>query len=156
MNPLADLFRQSPLRTTVALVVGMIPCLSRGGNPLIPTVHSADPSGHIWPGDARLWIYASHDQPGTNTHDTMISYHVFSSADLVNWIDCGVVLHLKDVKWAASHMWAIDAVRWNGTYYLVFCAQEKGTGIFRTGLAVSQQPQGPFTDIGFIKGVDWG
>jgi hypothetical protein len=156
MNALACLFRPSPLRTAVALVVGMIPLLSRGGNPLIPTVYSADPSGHRWPGDARLWIYASHDQPGTNTHDTMISYHVFSSADLVNWIDYGVVLHLKDVKWAASHMWAIDAVRWNGTYYLVFCAQEKGTGVFRTGMAVSQQPQGPFTDIGFIKGVDWG
>jgi hypothetical protein len=134
----------------------MIPSLSHGGNPLISTVLSADPSGHVWPGDDRMWIYASHDQPGTNTHDTMTSYHVFSSFDLINWTDYGVVLHLKDVQWAASHMWAIDAVRWKGTFYLVFCAQEKGTGIFRTGLATSQLPQGPFTDIGFITGVDWG
>ena len=126
------------------------------GNPLIPTVYSADPSAHVWPGDDRLWLYCSHDQPGTNTHDTMISYHVFSSSDLVNWTDYGVVLHLKDVKWAISHMWAIDCVLWKGTYYLVFCAKEKGTGMFRTGLATSARPQGPFTDIGYIQGVEWG
>lgn len=125
-------------------------------NPLIPTVFSADPSAHVWPGDDRVWIYASHDQPGTNSHHTMISYHVFSSSDMVNWTDYGVVLHLKDVKWAASHMWAIDAVLWKGTYYLVYCAIEKDTGIFRTGMATSRLPQGPFTDIGYIKGVDWG
>ncbi|MFZ6029047.1 MAG: family 43 glycosylhydrolase [Chloroflexota bacterium] len=125
-------------------------------NPLIPTVHAADPSAHVWPGDERLWIYASHDQPGTNTHDTMISYHVFSSSDLVNWIDYGVVLHLKDVPWAVSHMWAIDAVLWKGTYYLVYCAIERATGMFRTGLATSALPQGPFKDIGFIQGVEWG
>lgn len=125
-------------------------------NPLIPTVYSADPSAHVWPGDDRLWIYASHDQPGTNTHDTMVSYHVFSSTDLVNWTDYGVVLHLKNVQWAVSHMWAIDAVLWKGTYHLVYCAIERATGMFRTGLATSSRPQGPFTDIGFIQGVDWG
>jgi hypothetical protein len=28
--------------------------------------------------------------------------------------------------------------------------------MFRTGLATSDLPQGPFTDIGFIQGVEWG
>lgn len=125
-------------------------------NPLIPTVFSADPSAHVWPGDDRLWIYASHDEPGTNTHDSMTSYHVFSSTDLVNWIDYGPVLHLKDVKWAISHMWAIDAVLWKGRYYLVFCAVERASGLFKTGLAVSDRPQGPFEDIGFIQGMEIG
>lgn len=125
-------------------------------NPLIPTVHSADPSAHVWPGDERLWVYASHDQPGTNTHDSMVSYHVFASSDLVNWTDYGVVLHLKDVAWAISHMWAIDAVLWRGLYHLVYCAIERETGMFRTGLATSTLPQGPFRDIGFIQGVEWG
>jgi len=126
------------------------------GNPLIPTVYSADPSAHVWPGDERIWVYASHDQPGTNTHDTMLSYHAFSSSDLVNWTDYGVILHLKDVKWAISHMWAIDCVQLDGKYVLVYCAIEKGTGIFRTGLATSTRPEGPFTDTGFIQGVEQG
>ena len=43
------------------------------GNPLIPTVYSADPSAHVWPGDDRLWLYCSHDQPGTN-HGSIIEY----------------------------------------------------------------------------------
>lgn len=125
-------------------------------NPLIPNVFSADPSAHVWPGDDRIWVYASHDIPGTNTHDNMLSYHVFSSSDLVNWTDYGSVLHLKNVPWAISHMWAIDAVLWKDMYYLVYCAVEKGGRQFRTGLAVSTLPQGPFNDIGYIQGIENG
>jgi hypothetical protein len=53
-------------------------------------------------------------------------------------------------------MWAIDANYFNGKYYLTFCAIEKSTGTFKTGLAVSDLPEGPFTNIGFIDGVEWG
>ena len=67
-------------------------------NPLIPNVFSADPSAHVWENSDRIWIYGSHDQPGTNTHDTMQSYHVFSSDDMVNWIDYGCVLSLENVE----------------------------------------------------------
>lgn len=125
-------------------------------NPLIPTVLAADPSAHVWDDKGTMWLYTSHDQPGTTTHDTMQSYHVFSSTDMVNWIDYGCVLSLENVPWAISHMWAIDACHRHGKYYLVFCAIEAATGMFRTGLAVSDLPQGPFRDIGYIKGVEWG
>jgi beta-xylosidase len=33
---------------------------------------------------------------------------------------------------------------------------EKATGIFRTGIAESDVPQGPFKNLGFIKGIEWG
>lgn len=145
---------------SITLVAGLAllgPATSaRAGNPLIPTVYAADPSAHVWPGDDRLWVYASNDTPGTNSHDTMVSYHVFSTRDLINWTDYGVVLHLKDVPWAISHMWAIDCVYRNGEYTLVYCAKEKGSGIFRTGLAKSSRPEGPFTDVGFVHGVEGG
>lgn len=125
-------------------------------NPLIPTVFAADPSAHVWDDKGTLWLYTSHDQPGTTTHDTMQSYHVFSSTDMVNWIDYGCVLSLENVPWAISHMWAIDACHRHGKYYLVFCAIEAATGMFRTGLAVSDLPQGPFRNIGYIQGVEHG
>jgi hypothetical protein len=125
--------------------------------PLMDHIYAADPSAHIWPDDPNtLWLYTSHDVPGTNHHATMFGYHVFSTTDLVNWIDHGRVLSVDDVDWAVSHAWAIDAVYRNGQYYLVYCMIETATGMFRTGLAISDRPQGPFTDIGFIKGVDWG
>ncbi|MES2734518.1 MAG: family 43 glycosylhydrolase [Bacteroidota bacterium] len=126
-------------------------------NPLISHIYAADPSAHIWPNDAnKLWLYTSHDVAGTNHHATMFDYHVFSTTDLVNWVDYGRVLSVDDVDWAISHAWAIDAVLRKGKYYLIFCMTEKKTGMFRTGLAVSDVPQGPFTNMGFIQGVEWG
>ncbi len=80
-------------------------------NPLISTVFSADPSVHVWDNNKdEIWVYASHDEPMSNTHDAMSSYHIFSSKDMVNWTDYGCVMHLDDVKWAISNMWAIDAI----------------------------------------------
>ena len=117
-------------------------------------IYAADPSAHVF-GD-RLYLYVSYDEPGTNSYDSMVCYHVVSSDDLINWIDHGRVLHLDQVDWALSHMWAIDANFYNGKYYLTFCAIEKSTGTFKTGLAVSERPEGPFTNLGFIGGVEWG
>lgn len=125
--------------------------------PLIPHIYAADPSGHVWPNDPEtLWIYASHDVSGTNTHKTMFDYHVYSSKDLINWTDFGRVLSVDDVSWATSMAWAPDAVYWKGQYYLITCMKERSTGTTRTGLAVSDYPQGPFKDVGYIKGVEFG
>jgi hypothetical protein len=153
--------RTSLLLATAAFALAAAPFVAAAddkpqGNPLFTHVFAADPSAHVWPGDDRLWLYTSNDVPGTNAHATMESYHVFSTRDLVNWTDHGRVLHLSQVPWAISHMWAIDAILWKGTYYLVYCAKERETGMFRTGLATSDRPEGPFTDIGFIQGVEWG
>ena len=123
-------------------------------NPAIDKVFLADPAAHVF-GD-RLYAYVSYDQPFTNTHDSMISYHCVSTDDMVNWVDHGQILALEYVPWALSHMWAIDCNFWQGRYYLVFCAFDKATSTFRTSLAVSDRPEGPFEDLGVIEGVEWG
>lgn len=123
-------------------------------NPAVTTIFAADPSAHVF-GD-RLYVYVSYDQPFTNTHDSMVSYHCFSTDDLVTWVDHGQILALEYVPWALSHMWAIDCNYWQGTYYLVFCAFDEATSTFRTGLAESDRPEGPFNDLGVIEGVEWG
>ncbi|MBN2008246.1 family 43 glycosylhydrolase [candidate division KSB1 bacterium] len=126
-------------------------------NPLISHIYAADPSAHIWPENPNtLWLYTSHDVPGTNHHATMFDYHVFSTKDLIHWTDHGRVLSVDDVDWAIAYAWAIDATYRHGKYYLVYCMIETATGMFRTGLATSQYPQGPFTNIGFIQNVEWG
>jgi len=136
------------------VVLSIAGCYSQ--NPFITHIYAADPSGHVWPGDTTtLWLYTSHDVPGNNHHATMFDYHVFSTQDLVNWTDYGRVLSVDDVDWAIDYAWAIDAVYRHGNYYLIFCMHDE-TGIFRTGVAISDVPQGPFTNIGCIKGVDWG
>lgn len=125
--------------------------------PLLEHIYAADPSAHIWPTDTNvLWLYTSHDVAGTNHHATMFDYHVFSTTDLIHWTDYGRVFSVDDADWAETHAWAIDAAFWQGKYYLVYCMIESATGIFRTGLATSNKPQGPFEDIGYIEGVEWG
>ncbi len=86
----------------------------------------------------------------------MFDYHVSSTQDRIHWTDHGRVLSVDDVSWAVDYAWAIDCVYRQDKYYLIFCMHELETGIFRTGIAVSDVPQGPFKDIGFIKGVEWG
>ena len=118
------------------------------------TIFAADPSAHVF--NDRLYLYVSYDEPYTNSYDSMQCYHVVSTDDLVNWVDHGRVLHLDQVEWAISHMWAIDCNFFKGKYYLTFCAFDRETSTFRTGLAVSDRPEGPFSDTGPIQGVEWG
>jgi predicted GH43/DUF377 family glycosyl hydrolase len=121
---------------------------------IAPSIFAADPSAHVF--DGRLYLYVSYDEPFTNTHDSMVCYHSLSTDDLNTWVDHGRILHLENVPWAISHMWAIDANKWKGKYYLTFCAFDEKTSTMRTGLAISDRPEGPFTDLGPIEGVEWG
>jgi GH43 family beta-xylosidase len=74
-------------------------------------------------------------------------FKTFSSANLVNWKDEGVILDLnKDVSWAKKNAWApcIIEKKINGKYkyFYYFTAAQK------IGVAVADDPAGPFTDIG--------
>ncbi len=131
---------------------------SNAQEPLISHIYAADPSAHVWSNDTNtLWLYTSHDKPGTNHHATMFDYHVFSTKDMVNWIDHGRILSIDDVDWAISHAWAVDAAYWHGKYYLIFCMRiREDSEKFKIGIAVSNQPQGPFRNLGVIAGIDEG
>ncbi len=117
-------------------------------------IKTADPSGHVW-ADGRMYVYASHDEE-CQPDFWMRDWHVFSSADLVNWTDHGACLSVKDLKWADNYAWAPDAAYKNGKYYFVFPA---GTGVkdrvnprnstkwMGIGIAESDSPTGPFKDV---------
>ncbi len=85
----------------------------------------------------------------------MKDWHVFSSADLVNWTDHGAVLSVDELKWADNFAWAPDAAYKNGKYYFVFPAgtgykdrknPDKSTKWMGIGIAESDSPTGPFVD----------
>lgn len=74
-------------------------------------------------------------------------FKTFSSPDLVNWKDEGVILDLgKDVSWAKRNAWAPCIVerKINGQYkyFYYFTAAQK------IGVAVADHPEGPFKDSG--------
>jgi len=133
-------------------------------NPLITDQFSADPTARVFEG--KVYVYPSHDikePPGYKGRPkwfVMEDYHVFSSENLTDWKDHGVIVTRSDVEWAdqsAYAMWAPDAVFKDGKYYFYFPALAKSGG-FRIGVAVSDKPYGPFktqpTPIEGVKGID--
>jgi hypothetical protein len=116
--------------------------------PLVEHIYTADPSAHVF--DGVIYIYPSHDiEAGIPFNDNgdhfgMEDYHVLSMAGPdAPAVDHGVALHIKDVPWAERQMWAPDATRKNGKYYLYFPAK-RPDGIFQIGVAVGDSPVGPF------------
>ncbi|MFA9466010.1 MAG: family 43 glycosylhydrolase, partial [Velocimicrobium sp.] len=108
------------------------------GNPVIAGEY-ADPDINIF-GDT-YYIY-----PTTDGYSgwSGTEFHVFSSKDLVNWSDQGVILDVsKDVEWSVGSAWAPTAEEKNGTYYFYFCAKNS-SGTSCIGVATSKNPTGPF------------
>jgi len=116
--------------------------------PLVEHIYTADPSAHVW--DGKIYIYPSHDIDAgipfddDGSHFDMRDYHVLSmDSPSSKAVDHGNALDVKDVQWAERQMWAPDAARKNGKYYLYFPAKRKD-GIFQIGVAVGSSPTGPF------------
>ncbi|WP_298338712.1 family 43 glycosylhydrolase [uncultured Algibacter sp.] len=124
-------------------------------NPVIRHIRTADPSAHVWE-DGKVWMYTSRDAEDAVNYNSMDGYRAFSSTDMVNWTDHGEVLHSKNIPWGAKGwMWAPTAIYKNNKYYLLYPHSVKGSkDDMRCGVAVSDVPQGPFKDIGWIKGVE--
>lgn len=137
-------------------------------NPIIRNQYSADPSARVF-GD-KIYIFPSHDivaaeGKGRAGWFCMEDYHVFSSANLTDWKDHGMIVTQNKVPWVKPEsysMWAPDCIERNGKYYFYFPSAAKdtvkyGRG-FTVGVAVADQPEGPYIPqpepiIG-IKGID--
>ena len=148
------------------LVAGLLQSTAFATNPLIMDQFTADPTARVF--DGQVYVYPSHDikappeYHGRPNWFVMEDYHVFSSGNLTDWKDHGVLIRQTDVEWADPTkyaMWAPDCVFKDGKYYFYFPAMAKSGG-FRIGVAVGDTPHGPFkplaTPIEGVKGIDPG
>ena len=127
-------------------------------NPLVLDQFTADPTARVFEGI--IYVYPSHDIPaspgrGRANWFVMEDYHVFSSENLTEWTDHGVILTQTDVPWLQREsfdMWAPDCVTRNGKYYFYF--PTGGT----IGVAIADRPYGPFKPeeqpITGVRGID--
>ena len=128
-------------------------------NPVIQNQFTADPTARVFNG--KIYMYPSHDIPSPieslKEWFCMGDYHVFSSDNLVDWTDHGVILDQNQVPWVKPNsytMWAPDCVEKDGKYYFYFPAGPKGTRGFSVGVAIAQHPEGPFMPMqNHIQGV---
>jgi beta-xylosidase len=127
-------------------------------NPIITTIFTADPSAHAWE-DGRVYIYPSRDIDPARGCDLMDKYHVYSSEDMVNWVDHGEILSSDDVMWGrpeGGFMWAPDCAYKNGMYYFYFPhpSGSDWNNTWKIGIATSDKPASDFVVRGYIPGLE--
>ena len=134
-------------------------------NPIIRDQFTADPTARVF--DGKIYLYPSHDIPSPverlKEWFCMADYHVFSSDNLTDWQDHGVIVSQENVPWVAPEsysMWAPDCVYKEGKYYFYFPSAPAGENRrgFAIGVAVAYKPYGPFipeeNPIEGISGID--
>jgi beta-xylosidase len=111
------------------------------GNPVFPGWY-ADPEAIIF--NNQYWIYPTYSAP----YDQQVLLDAFSSPDLMHWTKHSRILDTARVTWARRAMWAPSIVMKNNTYYLFFGANDiqRDSEYGGIGVAVSDRPEGPFSD----------
>ena len=140
-----------------------VPLLAVAQNPIIRDQFTADPTARVFNG--KVYLYPSHDivPPAGQRQNwfCMEDYHVFSSENLTDWTDHGVIVTQNKVPWVrpdSYSMWAPDCIERNGKYYFYFpSAPMDGRG-FGIGVAIADSPEGPFIcqpePIKGVNGID--
>ena len=108
--------------------------------PIIQTKYTADPAPMVY--NDTVFLYTSHDEDDAKGFK-MLDWLLYTSTDMVNWTEHGIVASLKDFSWARQDngAWAIQTIERNGKFYM-YCPMHGG-GI---GVLVSDSPYGPFKD----------
>ena len=149
------------------------------GNPLVTSIFTADPSAHVWPTyPGRIFLYPSQDKTPAFGCDMMDEYHVFSTDNMIDWVDHGMILERNDLAgkpgWgnkyqmdstrAANFMWAPDAAystahpQGKGPYFFYFPVVDMADppsgswgNNWTVGVAYSDKPYGGFRDNEIVK-----
>jgi arabinoxylan arabinofuranohydrolase len=115
-------------------------------NPIIQTKFTADPAPMVY--HDTVFLYTSHDEDDA-TGFKMYNWMLYTSTDMVNWTDHGIIGGVKEpyktFSWAdGKDAWAPQCIQRNGRFYLYCPFPYKNQMVI--GVAVSDSPYGPFTD----------
>lgn len=115
--------------------------ISFGQNPIIQTKFTADPAPMVY--KDTVFLYTSHDEDDAFGFK-MKNWLLYTSTDVVNWTDHGIVASLKDFKWTdpENGAWAPQVIERNGKFYM-YCPMPGQRGI---GVLMADSPYGPFKD----------
>jgi len=122
-------------------------------NPLLPeNCFMPDAEARVMP-DGRLYLYGSWDLPANPEYCSHVM-HCFSTDDMENWTDHGVIFRNDEVfcgiPWnKKAKLYAPDAIEKDGKYFLYVCGTPKIEGI-----AVADSPTGPFSAAERIEFAD--
>ena len=117
------------------------------GNPIAKGWY-ADPEGVVM--DGRYWVFPTYSAP----YNDQMHFDAFSSTDLANWTKHERVLTADAIQWARRAMWAPSNIEKDGKFYFFFAANDIQRGddgkpdrLGGIGVAVADQPEGPYRDL---------
>lgn len=115
------------------------------GNPVIRHKFTDDPAAMVYNG--KVYLYTGHDEapPQRNGYE-MHEWLVYSSSDMVTWTEHAVPLKVKDFAWAKADAWASQVVERNGKFYWYVAVEHATIEGKAIGVAVAENPLGPFRD----------
>ena len=114
-------------------------------NPFVQTIFTADPAPMVY--NDTVYVYVGEDSIIDNGFYNMTAWYCYSSTDMVNWTDHGVMMYSEDFEWAEpGSAWAAQCIERNGKFYLYTTVTASNGGGRAIGVAVSDSPTGPFKD----------
>lgn len=135
------------LLSTVWIFTGLIFSIGTvcAENPIITDKYTADPAALVY--NDTVYLYCGHDQadPRRNGYD-LREWLVFSSTDMINWTEHPVPLQATDFDWAKGEAWASQVIERNGKFYWYVTVEHKSITGKAIGIAVADNPLGPFRD----------
>ena len=148
------------ITVTAALCLGIVGQTSvldvSAQNPIVQTAFAPDPAPVVF-GD-ELWVFTGCDRDAKNDNYYMVGWQAFSTTDMQNWTDHGMILKDNEFSWCTeNNAWASQCIERNGKYYFYFTTTD-GNGRGRAiGVGVADQPEGPYKDVlgKPIAGPNW-
>ena len=138
-----------PLAASLLCAVATYSTASLADNPIVQTNFTSDPAPFV--SDGRVYLVTTHDENVAGSPCTAVAgytlcqWYTFSSADMVNWTDHGVVAKWSTFSWASTAAWAPQAIPRNGKFYIYVPLTAKSGGT-QIGVGVATSPTGPYTD----------
>jgi arabinoxylan arabinofuranohydrolase len=137
-------------QTMLKCIAGIVPALLllnfaalvTADNPVVQTLYTTDPAPLVF--NNRVYLFTGHDEDGS-TNFNMRDWRLYTSADMANWQDHGVIMSLATFSWANDRAWAGQVIPRNNKFYFYVPVQKK-SGSMAIGVAVSDNVTGPYRD----------
>ena len=142
-DPEMKTFGRIFLITAVMAAATTLGTLSFADNPVVQTKFTADPAPMVY--RDTVYLYTSHDEDDAQGF-TMRNWMCYTTQDMVNWIDHGIIAGLSTFRWANQNndAWAPQCIERDGKFYLYVPVHQGGGNVI--GVAVADNPFGPFKD----------
>lgn len=115
------------------------------GNPIVRHKYTADPAAMVY--KDKVYLYTGHDvAPPKRAGYEMHEWLCFSSSDMKTWTEHPSPLNVKNFPWAKDDAWASQVVERAGKFYWYVAISHATIPGKAIGVAVADDPLGPFKD----------